>query len=173
MDWTSTGLRAGGFEGFVSFAELPMANVPHTPGVYVVLRDADDEPVFLEASPAGWFKNRDPTVARANLERKWLAATPVVYIGTATGGTNGRRTLSRRLDEYRRHGAGEPIAHWGGRYLWHLMDSDQLLVCWKAISAQQAEETEADLIDDFIGQFGTLPFANLKRGRQARRTVND
>lgn len=168
MEWTADGLRLAGFEGFVPFAALPTAGAPETPGVYVVLWSGAGVPAFLESSAAGWFKGKDPTVDRERLERKWLTATVVVYAGTATGGIDGKRTLHRRLDEYRRHGAGEPIGHWGGRYVWQLTDSNELLVCWRVTSGAEAEATETALLDDFKAQFGALPFANLKRGRRTR-----
>lgn len=168
MEWTTAGLREAGFLGFVPFPDLPTSRVPDEPGVYVIIREASDEPEFLEVNPAGWFKGRDPSVIRTKLDRKWVTGTPVVYIGTATGGIKGRRTLRKRLDEYRRHGSGEPVAHWGGRYIWHLADSDQLLVCWKTTTADRAENLESELIAGFRRQYDTMPFANLKRGRRER-----
>ena len=170
MDWTRAGLEAEGFIGFVRFASLPSEDVPATPGVYVVLRESPAAPLYLKVSPAGHFKQRDPSTTLAKLHSKWIASTPVLYIGKATGGRTGRRTLRKRLDEYRRHGTGEPIGHWGGRYLWQLTDSADLVVCWRETSAIDSSRLEGGLLEGFAQAFGALPFANLRheRGSQSR-----
>lgn len=165
VKWTIDGLKAVGFVGFVRFADLPQAGVPRTAGVYVVVRPSGTPPTFLDQSIAGRFKGKDPTVALEKLSSKWLPRSQVVYIGKADVGASSDRSLRKRLDEYQRHGAGEPVGHWGGRYLWQLSDSADLLVCWKEVPTSQAESVESELIAEFIEQFGALPFANLKRGR--------
>jgi len=169
VDWTIDGLRAASFAGFVRFADLPRADVPNVSGVYVVVRPDAAPPTFIETSIAGWFKGKDPTVRQEKLLAKWATKTSVLYIGKADVGTTGKRSIRKCLDEYRRHGAGEPVGHWGGRYLWQLSDSADLLVCWKESLPTQAEAVETDLIADFMTQFGVLPLANLERGRSSSR----
>ena len=159
------GLKAAGFAGFVRFTDLPRADVPNASGVYVVVRPDATPPIFIESSVAGWFKGKDPTVSLEKLTAKWIPTTNVLYIGKADLGKTGNRSIRKRLDEYRRHGAGEPVGHWGGRYLWQLSGSADLLVCWKEAPPTKAEDMESELIADFMSQFGVLPFANLKRGR--------
>lgn len=161
MEWTRAGLEAGGFGGFVRFADLHDAGVPAGPGVYVIVRQCNGAPEFLPSSPAGRFKGKDPSVTRERLEAEWVAGTDAVYIGKASGGASGRRGLRKRLNEFRRFGEGEPIGHWGGRLIWQLKESDSLLVCWKETD-EEPVRVESAMILEFATEFGRRPFANLR-----------
>lgn len=132
MEWTRAGLTAEGFEGFCRFSDLRDASVPQMSGVYVVLRESDGPPTFLTANVAGHFKGHDPSVPIDHLKPLGSRVRPFSTFGKASGGREGRRGLRKRLDEYRRHGTGERVGHWGGRYIWQLDASAALLVGWKA-----------------------------------------
>ena len=116
-------LTDAGFEGFSMFDELRQgAATPSDNGsVYAVVRVSAVEVAFLDANPGGRFKQRDPTVAAEVLAAKWVEGSDVVYSGKADN-------LRRRLKQYADFGAGKPIGHWGGRYIWQLADSAELLV---------------------------------------------
>lgn len=161
-------LESVGFAGFVPLITLDPDAVPPNPGVYCVVRPSDEPPSFLAANPAGHFKARDPSVAPDRLESKWVAGTPVVYIGKASARKNRGAALRKRLDEYKRHGRGEPVGHWGGRLIWQLADASELLICWRVSADAEAEEDESALLSRFVEVHGALPFANLKRGRAGR-----
>lgn len=148
-----------GFGGYKSFASLRAAafvGVPRGGGVYIIVRRATDDPVFLTESCGGHFKGRNPAVACELLAAKWVPDTPIVYIGKAT-------SLFTRLRQYADFGAGKPIGHWGGRYIWQLADRDELLVAWKECEpGLTPEKAEADLVGEFKRAFGgLLPFANI------------
>lgn len=145
----------------MQFAALTESDVPRSPGAYVVIRSSTATPVFLEQSPAGWLKGKDPSVSIAVLEAAWVPGAAVVYIGKANAGRRGRRGLYRRLDEYRRFGAGESVPHRGGRRIWQLADHQDLLVGWKSTADEHARPLERDMIAAFRAVHGKRPFANM------------
>lgn len=163
MKWTQAGLAAAGFEGFVPLADLDESLAPPEAGVYAVLRPSVAPPVFCPDSPAGRFKGKNPTVPIAALVEAWIAGAEVLYLGKA----GGRKGLSRRLGEYRRHGSGRRVGHWGGRLIWQLVDSGELLVAWQPTPDADPEQVEADLIAAFVAHHGQRPFANRKLVRAA------
>lgn len=160
--WSRHALEHGGFVGFVPFSALTTDAVPTAPGVYAVVRTAEAAPAFTPESPAGHFKGKDPAVAVEVLQQKWVDGPEVLYIGKATLGSTGKRGLRKRIDEYRRIGAGQPVGHWGGRYIWQLEDHDDLLVAWNATD-EDAAAVESRMLNHFAERYGVLPFANLRR----------
>ena len=144
------------------FSALPEASVPRGEGVYVVLRPTDAAPEFVSAGSGGWFKAKDPNVPETDLKAAWVGGTQVVYVGKAALGASGRRGLAKRLSEYRRFGAGEPVGHWGGRYIWQLRDAVELLVAWRETPNEDSGAVETGYIADFVRQYGKRPFANRR-----------
>lgn len=162
MEWTREGLRSAGFTGFMRFSDLHSADVPRGPGVYVVLRSGLCEPAFLPTSPAGWINNRDPSVSVETLRANWVSNSEVLYIGKASWGGTGRRGIRKRLEEYRQFGLGAKVRHSGGRLIWQLADSADVLLCWKPVDESlDPRVVEKEMLSDFRRQFGSLPFANL------------
>lgn len=152
-------LISEGFEGFVSVRELKSgfrnAGVPKEGGVYLVLRLANTEPVFLQKGTGGYHKKKDPNVSIDELRSNWIEAEPVVYIGKAT-------ELYSRVRQYINFGSGKSVGHYGGRYIWQLADSDELIVCWKRCKGDP-QVVETAMIAEFKNSHnGQRPFANLK-----------
>ncbi len=151
-------MRRAGFTGWRTWRELRDADypIPPKPLCYLIYRDSDEPPRFRATSPGGHFKGKDPTVPTGILAAKWVAGAHVINIGKADVG----RT---RLKAYARFGAGEPVAHWGGRYIWQLPDSENLLVAWHEIGwVETARDYERRLLARFRELHDTrLPFANL------------
>jgi hypothetical protein len=152
-------LVAAGFVGWRTWTELratEFADVPATPAVYVVFRPTVTAPSSLEVNPGGRFKGRDPTVTAERLEAQWVSGAHVIYVGKAN-------VANRRLAEFARFGAGVPIGHWGGRYIWQLADSSDSLIAWHPISwGEPARDYEKRVLAHFCDLHGGLrPFANL------------
>ncbi len=160
--WTRVGLEGAGYEGFLPFDELRSTRPTTDPGVYVVLRESNKPPKFLERSPAG--KTRDFTAPIATLEQAWVPGSEVLYIGKATWGAR-QDGIHRRLKQYRRTGAGTADNHDGGVWIFQLEDAASLSVCWRPAhdpSDKFVDALETRLIADFASrrEHGKRPFAN-------------
>lgn len=127
-------------------------SAPASAGIYFVVDPTPDEPQYLDVNRGGRFKSKNPTVAVDVLESNWIDGAEVLYIGKSNN-------LRRRINELRRFGLGEPVGHWGGRYLWQLKGAERLQVGW--MLTDEFAEVEAELLHGFIDAFGALPFANL------------
>lgn len=152
-------LEAAGFQGWDTWDSLRRSDfgpVTGGPAAYVVYRQATGSPTFLPSNPGGHFKDKDPTVPVATLATNYVTDAHVVYIGKAD-------VADRRLKQFARFGAGEKIGHWGGRYIWQLEDSANLLVAWHPISwSEAARAYEKRLLAHFGALHGGVrPFANL------------
>lgn len=168
---TIENLKDAGFCGFIPVARLKAEgifddidriadSVLDGDGVYIVARADISDPVYVAEGTGGHFKGKNPNVPVSELAANWVDDTCVLYIGKA-GGKTSRATLRKRIGQYIRFGEGKPVGHWGGRYIWQLKDSDNLLFCWRA--SEDAETAESKLIADFKSQYGgRRPFANLR-----------
>ena len=148
--------RKDGFTGFVPVSKLRGAAslLPDSGGVYIVVRDSDNSPEFLATGTGGFFKGKNPNVGLEELESNYVAGSKVVYIGKAT-------SLKKRVGQLLRFGAGSAVGHWGGRYLWQLADSDNLLIAWKTTPTADPRAEEIKMLEEFVSLHGRLPFANL------------
>lgn len=157
-------IKLFGFRGFHSVAYLQgtgCKDVPTVPGVYLVLRTERGKPLFLTKSVGGFFGGADPTVPVKELHDNWVDGAIVVNIGKAGGG--GRKaTLRSRLKQYMDFGAGKPVGHRGGRYIWQLAGSEMLQICWMPTPNEEPKAVESRLIWQFKSRYGKRPFTNLQ-----------
>jgi|SRR5579863_3880025 hypothetical protein len=155
-------IRRGGFVGEIAIAALQKSEcrgVPKQPGVYLVLRPDAGPPNFLPEGTGGHLKGKDPNVEVGCLKNKWVEGAIVLYIGKTGPKT---ATLRSRLRQYMQFGQRKRVGHWGGRYIWQLRNSSDLLVCWKAIENLPPRNAERALIAQFRQAYDKPPFANIK-----------
>ena len=148
-------IKKDGFIGFKKMSELFLDSsmLPVNNGVYLVLNIENKPGEFLMVGSGGHFKGKDPNISLADLKSNWVDNTKVVYIGKAT-------SLRSRLRQYFSFGQGKNIGHYGGRLIWQIKYSKDLVVCWKSLTTDP-RVYEADLIQQFVKTFGCRPFANL------------
>lgn len=156
-------IKNAGFVGFKAMKDLfaDSSTIPKIKGVYLVLNPTN-KVEFLTVGTCGHFKGENPNVSIAKLQENWIEKTIVLYIGKA-GKAGSAVTLQSRLKQYFGNGQGKNGGHRGGRFIWQLKHSYDLVVCWKELPIEDPRTVEADLIRDFVSKFSNLPFANLKR----------
>ena len=152
-------LESAGLIGFRKVSELrnDITGITGHPGVYMVLYTKSDPPVFLKRGTGGRHKNKDPNVSIEILQENWIENTIVIYIGQTS-----KQSLRERIDQYLQFGQGKSKGHYGGRFIWQIKDSDDLVICWTALPDDNPKKIESQLISLFHDQYGKLPFANLQ-----------
>jgi hypothetical protein len=155
-------IKRGGFTGFKKMSELfyDTSSIPDTRGVYLVLNLIEGEPEFLPIGTGGFFKGKNPNISLEELKANWVQNVKVVYIGKA-GGSNSNATLKSRLKQYFGFGQGKNIGHYGGRLIWQLKNSNDLILCWKTLPNEEPRIVETNLLRDFVLELKQRPFANL------------
>lgn len=155
-------IKEHGFVGFMKISDLmrDSSKIPDKPGVYMVLYTVSGTPTFIDPGTGGFHKGLNPNVSFSVLIKNWVKETVVIYIGKA-GGTDYHTTLSKRLKDYLRFGKGATVGHYGGRLIWQIKASGDLVICWKTLISGEPRNIEAELISEFIAQYQKRPFANL------------
>ena len=149
--WDRAGLESIGFSGFVPFTKIREPRVltmPKGRGIYVVIRQGAGQPTILPNSLAkgGWYDI-------AELAGRWIADSPILYIGKA----DGSRGIHHRLKQYARRGN----SHTGGRAIWQLADADDVLVAWAETPGELGRAVEKRWIARYVENYGRRPFANV------------
>jgi len=156
-------LQQQGFQGFKTITVLQKNDIflPEKMGVYLILTPENFNKEFLEIGTGGSFKGKNPNVSIDELEYNWVEEANILYIGKA-GGSDSDATLFSRIKQYLQFGQNKPVGHWGGRYIWQLKNSGELIVCWKILKDIEPASYESAMIDAFKQTYGKRPFANLK-----------
>ena len=155
-------IKKAGFIGFKKMSELFVdgSSIPKIKGVYLVLNPNFKKAEYLQIGTGGHFKGKNPNVLIDELKSNWVENSLVVYIGKA-GSETSKATLNSRLKQYFGFGQGKNIGHWGGRLIWQLKNSSDLIVCWKPLLNDDPRTTENTLIKKFVSEFSKRPCANL------------
>jgi len=155
-------IKQNGFVGFEKLEDLFVNTsiIPDIKGVYMILYNDLNVPEFLITGTGGHFKGRNPNISMQSLKYNWVEDTKVVYIGKA-GGDDSKATLRSRLTQYFRFGQGINVGHYGGRLIWQIKNSKELLVCWKPLPNDDPRNVEAEIIKEFVSFYKKRPFANL------------
>ena len=129
-------------------------------GVYLIVYEGKDIPQFIiPGCGPKKYQDREVNVSKDELEENWICLgfdRNIIYIGKA-GKSN---TLKKRLKLYMKFGSGKEAPHYGGRYIWQIKDSNNLLVFWK--KSDNPEKEESDMLKKFKEKYKELPFANLR-----------
>ena len=153
--------QSQGFSGFISCSILRKrkSEIPADQGVYLVFSPPGFAARFLNTGTGGFFKGIDPNVSTVTLAENWISGSKLLYIGKAGGAEIGS-TLRARILALESFGRGAKIGHKGGRYLWQLANSAELLVCWRT-TQEEPRQVKKVMMEEFRVKFGRWPFANL------------
>jgi len=92
---------------------------------YLILRPDRCPPHFL------YMKDSIRTSDLEELQAQWVEGSRILYIGKA-GGSDIAEKLPDRLKRYFRYGEGHRgSGHAGGKRIWELTNSAELIACWK------------------------------------------
>lgn len=129
-------------------------------GIYLFVYEGKDIPQFIDpgCGPKK-YKGKEVNVSKDELEENWIHLgfdRNIIYIGESEG----KNGVGARLKLHMRFGNGEEINAHGGRYIWQIKDSDNLLVFWKRSDSPKKDKKL--MLNEFKKEYGELPFANLQ-----------
>jgi len=138
-------IKKAGFTGFKKMTELffDSSSIPKIKGVYLILNPDYKKAEYLQIGTGGHFKGKNPNVSIDELKLNWVDNSLVVYIGKA-GSETGSATLNSRLKQYFGFGQGRNIGHWGGRLIWQLKNSSNLLFVGSHYRITTQEQSKAN-----------------------------
>lgn len=146
------------FDGYATIKQLKenCRTITTGPGIYLVIRESCEHPKFLHKGTGGKHDGKDLNYLIEDLENKWIDNENILYIGKTD------KSLRGRIRTYMKFGSGEDVPHRGGRAIWQLPDSEELIIAWKELLATiSAREIEAKMIQQFKDTHqGRHPFAN-------------
>ena len=166
MKYSIEDLREYGFVGFVPLKDWDESRVvgvtqSEGEGVYVVVRDATDVPIFLDEHHR---KPRPKRWSAAAAADRWVPGVQVLYFGKGplrSSTAKRRKGLACRVGELQRHGYRGGANHYGGKLLWQIDDADALLIAWKPLAEGESAAIESGRIRGFDRIMGRQPFANV------------
>lgn len=126
-------------------------------GIYIVKVTEGHVPNFLYNTTAiRDYLGRDMLYRVTVLSDKYSKGDKaVLYIGKA-GGVN--HSLDKRIRQLVKYGAGEVKNHRGGRAIWQIQNSRDLLLGY--LECEQPEIYEKKLLIEYKEKYGVLPVAN-------------
>ena len=133
-------------------------------GVYVVIANDTKTPKFINPGSGGFFKGRDPNVEIKELEENWVKFSDkddkILYIEKAGDKDPvNEAILRKRVRAFMKFGDEKPTAHRGGKSIWQLDNTNDLMVLWKFCEDPEGEKTT--LLNEFKKKHNNrLPFAN-------------
>jgi hypothetical protein len=65
-----------------------------------------------------------------------------------------------------------PPGHWDSRLIWQLTHTDELILAWKELPADEVNQAEAAYHAAFVADHGKLPFANLVQAKARNNAGN-
>jgi len=149
-----------GFENFRSFQYYHLngyKEVKNEKGVYVVCMPLNFKVnITSNTSATKEHKRRSMLYEKSLLLKKWVPQSVILYFGKAGGQSN---RLRQRISQYVRYGYDEGNNHRGGRAIWQLDNSKNLLIGY--VADINAGEKESWLIREFEKCYGKKPFANF------------
>lgn len=163
LEITERELKKNGFQGFITIRYLfnHRSKLPKEKGVYMILIPSSFILKFKTVGTGGYFKGKNPNVTLQELQSNWVENAAIIYIGKA-GSETSSATLQSRLNQYLNFGQGKAVGHWGGRLIWQIQNSENLIVCWKTTPSEEPSKVESKLIESFKAIHNKRPFANLR-----------
>lgn len=136
-----------------------LRHIPAAPGIYLVGVPFDGfEPNISDATTGPRFvKGRSMLYPASKLKEKFnLSDKRCLYIGESDN-------LQHRITLFLQYGRGEDVPHRGGRAIWQIANSDELILAW--CPCPNHENVKSALLASYRQSFGVLPMANQKSGK--------